>query len=270
MPASSSDRAALGVTTSRGITAARRAYARARAERWGATYVEREELTLEEVLDGFDAILVFERARVRLVDRLSDLAFHPGMAYRRIQRLSGGGTDPLIDAGRIARGQRVLDATLGLGQDALVAAAAVGRTGAVTGLEASRVLAAFVGEGLPTCALPPGTDPDIADVIRVHHTEAIEWLTGTDERFDVALLDPMFSRPKPAEPSFGVLRRYALPTPLSDDLVAAALARATTVVAKLADSSALTSLSTAPDSVRRSAAAVYVTFTGPRARKPAV
>lgn len=254
-------RARLGVTTSHRVTATRRSYARSSAEHWGATYVDRSDLPLPAALARFDAMLVFEQTLVRLVDESASISFHAGMAYQRIKRLAYGQLDPLVEAGGLRPGQRILDATLGFGQDALVAAAVAGPTGSVTGLEASRVLAAFAGEGLPTCRLPPRTDVDLAKAVTVVHAEATAWLAATRDRFDVALLDPMFSRPKRAHPAFAVLRRHAMPAPLTDALLDAALNRADTVVAKLDEPDSLAALTARPDSVRRTRSAVWATFT---------
>jgi 16S rRNA (guanine1516-N2)-methyltransferase len=255
------DSARLGVTSSRSVSEARRSYARSRADQWGVDYVERAGQSLSRTLHSFDALLVFEPTRLRLVDQAADICFHPGMAYQRIRRLSMGLTDPLVEAGKLHAGQRILDATLGFGHDALVAATVVGSTGSVTGLESSPILSAFADEGLPTCALPRGTDLDVAKVVTVHHAEATAWLATNEKRFDVALLDPMFSHPKRAHPSFATLRRHALHAPLTDALIAAVLRRATTAVAKLDHPDSLTALSTRPDSVRRTRSAVWATFT---------
>ena len=252
--------ARLGVTTSRRVTDARRSYARSRAEQWAAAYVVRRDQSLTRMLADFDALLVFDQSNVRLVDQDSAIGFHPGMAFQRIRRLTQGLADPLVEAGNLQPGQRILDATLGFGQDALVAASVVGTTGAVTALEASPVLSAFADEGLPTCVLPSGVDLDIAKVVTVHHAEAITWLAATDERFDVALLDPMFARPKRAHPSFATLRRHALHVPLTDALLRAALDRAALVVAKLDHPASLDVLSTRPVSVRRTRSAIWATF----------
>lgn len=254
------DRARLGVTTSHRVTEARRAHARSRAEQWGVAYVDRACQSLSLALSRFDALLVFEQAHVNLLDSAGGIRFHAGMAYQRIKRLSRGMADPLVQASGLRVGQRVLDATLGFGQDALVAAAVVGAAGSVTGLEASRVLSAFADAGLAGCALPPGTDLDVTKVVDVVHAEATAWLAATRDRFDVALLDPMFPQPKRAHPSFAMLRRHALPQPLTDALLTAALRRASTVVAKVDGPATLDRLSIRPASVHRTRSAIWTTF----------
>ncbi len=251
----------LGVTVTRQVTIARRAYARKQAERWGACFVPQGDQPLRRLVHRFDAVLVFEQDRLRLADRHGDMAFHPGMAYQRIKRLSYGVVDPLVEVGRILPGQRVLDATLGFGQDALVAAVAVGPTGGVVGLEASRALAAFAEEGLRGCALPKGTNLEVSHVICVQHAEAVTWLTTTRQAFDLVLLDPMFRQPKRAQPSFDLLRRHALHAPLDDLLLKAALEKASTVVVKLGDLASVATLSMKPELVRPTRSVVWARFT---------
>jgi hypothetical protein len=72
-----------------------------------------------------------------------------GHSYQRITRLYQRLAAPLVEAGRLSPDQHILEATLGFGQEALVAAASVGRTGSLTGLKASPILSAFADEGLP-------------------------------------------------------------------------------------------------------------------------
>jgi SAM-dependent methyltransferase len=103
----------------------------------------------------------------------------------------------------------VLDGTLGLGADALVAAVAVGPGGRVLGLESSPALAAWAGEGF---ARLPG---EAASRVRVECADHARWLEEAPERsFDVVVFDPMFRHPRPGTPGFGLLRRLADPRPL--------------------------------------------------------
>jgi len=75
--------------------------------------------------------------------------FHPNMAVNRVRPQAGGGArDILVKALELEAGQHVLDATLGIGADAIVMSQVVGETGVVWGLEASPVLACLVRWGL--------------------------------------------------------------------------------------------------------------------------
>src|SRR5690606_5651693 len=66
---------------------------------------------------------------------------------------------------------------------------------------------------------PGALDPASAP-LRVVHAEALAFLkTLPDASEDVILFDPMFSRPKKAQPAFEVLRRHATHVSLSPELL---------------------------------------------------
>ena len=80
---------------------------------------------------------------------------HPGMGLVRVRRLIRGEEhDPIVDIGELRAGDAVLDATFGYGQDALVAAWAVGEPGRVVGVEASPLLAGLALAGAPFWPAP--------------------------------------------------------------------------------------------------------------------
>lgn len=246
----------LAVTTSHRVTNERVTHARRSAARWGAVFLDRQGQSLRQMADEYDAVIVYDQCRVRLADRFSEVAFHPGMAHHRVLRVRRGLDDPLVEMGNIQPGQQVVDATLGFGRDTLVAAAAVGPTGKVVGLEASLALSAFADEGLRRSTYGPWSAS-----ICVRRAEAVEWLTHTNEEFDLAVLDPMFSQPRRAEPGFDLLRRHAVHTPLNDDLLNVALERARIVVVKVGDIEALSTLSYRPELIRRTNSAVWARYT---------
>jgi tRNA1(Val) A37 N6-methylase TrmN6 len=135
------------------------------------------------------------------------------MAHLRVLRARKGETDPLVAAAGLKPGDRVLDLTLGLGGDALVAAHATGTI--VTALEKDGLLAAFVQAGLRRLQ-KHGSDP--GKRIEIVHADHREWLRHQpDSAFDVVLIDPMFRRAGDAGPSFELLRMHADHTPLDQE-----------------------------------------------------
>jgi 16S rRNA (guanine1516-N2)-methyltransferase len=152
----------------------------------------------------------------------------PGMGALRAKRLRAlrahGASapdpterDPFLEAAGLRAGDAVLDCTLGLGADALVAATAVGARGKVVGIEVSPALAAWVAEGLRRL------DDDAAARIEVRGGDHEAILETLPERsFDVVLFDPMFRHARAEPAGFDLVRRLADPRPLSP----AALARA--------------------------------------------
>src|SRR5690349_6948700 len=102
--------------------------AQSRAAQWRLPFVPRgrKEPLGPMLRAAADALLVFEREGVSLWDEHGHFSFHPGMAHLRCQRVRSGEGDTLVKMAGLHRGEHVLDCTLGLAQDALVAAVAVG------------------------------------------------------------------------------------------------------------------------------------------------
>ncbi len=211
-----------------------------------------------------DAFLVFEADAVVLADPLGSLSFHPGMAHLRIKALEAGERDRLVEAGELRAGDSVLDCTLGLAQDALVAARAVGPEGRVVGLEKSFALWAVVSEGLGGKAYD-----ERSCAIDVRHADAASVLRESPAgSFDVVVFDPMFERPRKSQPAFEVLRRHADHSPLTPEVFEEArrVARRWVVVKGSRYSTDLKKLGLVPERASRSATTVFgrVAGLGPR------
>lgn len=204
------------VTTSLRPIPALVAESQACAARFSLRFLPRAGLALDALLADGGAALVFEQRTVRLLGAEGALVFHAGMAHLRKQRLDSGEGDTLVRLAGLRPGDAVLDCTLGQAQDARVAARAVGPSGRVTGVEHSLALAALQDAGFRR---PTSRDPRSA-AIRVVHAEALDVLRALPDRSeDVILFDPMFSRPKKAQPGFELLRRLAQEAPLSPELL---------------------------------------------------
>lgn len=108
-------------------------------------------------------------------------------AHRRRQ---GGGelVVKAVGASRATRPLAVIDATAGLGEDALVLAS---HGCQVTMLERSRVMAELLADGMRRAA----GDSELAPVLgrmRLVSDNAVTWLRDHPEEADVVYLDPMF------------------------------------------------------------------------------
>jgi SAM-dependent methyltransferase len=220
----------LAVTTPLHPSSADEADARAAAARHGLPYSARGRRSAAEVARaaGADALLVLSARGSTLVSAGEERRWSPGMGALRAKRLVRAGTggphpaarDPFLDAVELRAGDEVLDCTVGLAADALVAATAVGPGGRVVGIEASPALAAWVAEGLRRLEDPAARRIEIRTA---DHAEALAALP--DRSFDVVLFDPMFRHARAEPAGFDVVRRLADPRPLSP----AALVRATRV-----------------------------------------
>jgi hypothetical protein len=206
----------LAVTVSSSAKAALASIARARAEKWGLPYYERPRNTglTPHVGVVADAFLVLGGDGWSLTDAAGALQYSPGMAQVRLKRLDAGQAtlDVVVRLMELAEGDTVIDATLGLGADALVCARAVGPRGRVIGIERSLPLYALVSEGLARGGLPERCAP-----VEVRWGDALEVLKSMAAKSaDCVLFDPMFDKPKRSSPAFELLRRYASHEPLTE------------------------------------------------------
>jgi 16S rRNA (guanine1516-N2)-methyltransferase len=213
----------LAVTTPLRPSPAEEAEARAAAARHALPYAPRGKRALAAVLAaaGADAALLLSPGGATLVAGGEERRFSPGMGALRAKRLRArlGGRapdatehDPFLEASGLRDGDHVLDCTLGLAADALVAAVAVGPRGRVVGLEASPVLAAWVAEGLRRLG------DEAAARIEVRAGDHAGLLAALPERsFDVVVFDPMFRHGRAEPAGFDLVRRLADPRPLSEE-----------------------------------------------------
>lgn len=160
--------------------------------------------------------VVVEREGAHLVVDERRMDSHPGIGLVRVRRLQKGNeSDPLVELAGLRPGDRVLDATFGFGQDALVCAHAVGDEGRVDAFEASAPLAALAMAGMPHW---PSPAPPLARRISLTWGDARQALSLLPDRsYDVVCFDPMFRRPQSAQPDFELLRLLAEHAPLSPE-----------------------------------------------------
>ena len=200
-------------------------------------YVTRyENGSLDAMLQDFqlDALLIASRKGPQIYTREGMLFYHPGLGKVRWQRvMQRHENDNFLTALAVSPGQRVLDCTVGLAADALLASCAVGETGKVVGLEASLPLWFLTSCGV---AAYKGTIPALAQDLRrieIVHAEAGAYLaTIAADSFDAVYFDPMFRQPVRKSSEMTPLRPLAYSEPLSLQTVELALRAAPRVVIK--------------------------------------
>ena len=228
--------------------------ARAIAKTLGVRFVPyRRGVSVAVLLEDAAAVMSLHGDALVLVDAVGEIRWSTGMAEVRIRRLEDGieQDDHVLKTGALEPGDQVLDCTLGLAQDALVMAHAVGARGRVVGLERSRVLHAFAAMGL---GRQRGTRPG-ADIECIH-TDAAEFLARQARgSFDCVYFDPMFSKPTKSQPGFAFLRRHADLRPLTRELLGLAqrVARRWVVVKAAAQGGDLHRLGLRAEPFKRSA-----------------
>jgi 16S rRNA (guanine1516-N2)-methyltransferase len=236
--------------------------ARELANRFGLISVPRGRARLDELLAqaaGAPLLLLSER-HVELIRHSPSGVIvrergSQGMAILRLSRAMHGEIDPLVRVASLIPGDRVLDATLGLGGDALIAAHAT--QAPLLAFEHSPLLAAFTQAslhratgkgGLRKAALEAGARIEVQSA---DYNDALAKLA--DQSFDVVLFDPMFLSTVEAAPVFDVVRAHANPGQLSMEALAHArrIARRGVLVKDSPRGKELRRLGLAPIKVRR-------------------
>jgi 16S rRNA (guanine1516-N2)-methyltransferase len=227
------------------------------ARRFGLEARPRQGRPLHEIIAeaGGAPVLVLGEKRADLYDGNLSYRASAGLAFLRLLRAQKGDADPLVKAAGLGAGERVLDATLGLAGDALLAAQAT-RT-KVVGLEQSGLLGAFTQAGLtrlPGHGREPGR---LVEVVQADHRAYLKsQATGS---FDVVLLDPMFRVKGDAGPLFELLRAHGDHAPLSAEtlLEARRVAKRGVLVKDHARGEELTRLGMTPRLSRRMAVIAF-------------
>jgi 16S rRNA (guanine1516-N2)-methyltransferase len=214
-----SDDLKLIVTTSRLATRTTRDLARQKAAGWGLPYVRRMDRSLKFILhheeEGAGAAFVFGDDGLHLATAETQLRFELGTAALRLISMARGDHDLLVRAAELDAGDRVFDATLGLGRDAIVAAQAVGPGGEVIGAESNRALFILVSEGL--VVYDAGDESAVVTPVLGDSRQIL--CDAADDSFDVVIVDPMFSLPAKSDGNFEALREFADPTSLDPEWI---------------------------------------------------
>ena len=251
-------RHSVAVTTRANPSSADISQAESVAARWRVPLLARSRQgPLSRLFARCETLLVVERAGVSLWDVEGSARWSKGLAALRLKALDVGGQgEALVSVGKLAPGERILDCTLGLAQDARVAARLVGPKGSVLGLEASLPLAMLAQEGLRR-----EETQQRSATIDVRHADFRPFLKDAPVgSFDVVLFDPMFSRERGAQPSFALVRRLAQRDALQAETLAVArrVARRAVLVKAPRYGSELKVLGLRPEAASRSAPVVWV------------
>lgn len=199
--------------------------ARELADRYHVPYVPRGTSSLDELKGalGLDYLLTLDRDYHLFMEE-PPLHWHPSMAVPRLRQIAVDKPDIFLAASGLRAGQRILDCTLGLAADALVAAWAVGEEGAVLGLEASPVIAAITDWGLrrETSQFDSKKTPltALSRRISVLAIEALDYLRMQEtESWDVVYFDPMFRAANHQSAGINSLRPVACYAPFNQEML---------------------------------------------------
>ena len=185
-----------------------------------------------------DAVLVWEPGGPVLYVDDEKFFFHPSMAKNRLGLYRKKGIpDLMVRVCDIQPGDKILDCTLGLGADAIVAAY-FAKTDLV-GLESAVPLARVVKWGMKMYSTPfPWLEEAIKriQVIPRDHQSYLEECPS--DSFDIVYFDPMFQQPLLKSQPLNPLRKLADHRPLTEDSIeqACRVARKKVVLKERSDS----------------------------------
>lgn len=210
------------VTTIRKPDTASEIFAEELATRLGGKFIVREDFSFDTLkkIHGAENILLVKKNSVSVITAEGEFFFHPNTAHLRIKNLRGGEGDRLIDALKISDGSKVLDCTLGLGSDALVASYVVGSSGKVVALEVNPLIAEVVRHGMKNFS---DDTPHILEAMRrieVVTADCRDYLKNcADNSFDAVYFDPMFRHPVKSSSGLNPIRPLADSRPLTEEII---------------------------------------------------
>ncbi|MCE4042757.1 class I SAM-dependent methyltransferase [Lysinibacillus fusiformis] len=189
----------------------------------GATFEPRKKRSVRKMSEAFQANIIVagkNRYDYYAYGVEEPFFFHPNSAAFRLKRIARGEAEPFLEATQLQLGDTVLDCTLGLAADAMLAAYIVGETGRIVGLEANPNVAFIVGQGMQTYDTTELPLTACMRQIEVVQSEAVRYLkTLPANAFDVVYMDPMFEEAIEESNNFEALRRVGEHVTLTDEWV---------------------------------------------------
>ncbi|MBD1372939.1 class I SAM-dependent methyltransferase [Hazenella sp. IB182357] len=159
-------------------------------------YVERQKYNLPELFQQTSDVyaLVVTKKELRCVSRTGEVFFfHPNMSALRIKHLQSNQPDVMVTATQMQAGDTVLDCTMGMGADAIVASYAVGAKGKVIALESETAIAVIVQAGLQSYQTDRKALQEAMGRITVVNQNYEDYLSVCEsDSVDIVLFDPMF------------------------------------------------------------------------------
>jgi hypothetical protein len=190
---------------------------------WNIPYVKRGKSSINSLYNryGVSNIMIIDHEFNLILHKkeYEPIKYHPGMSIIRIKRLKAGNNDPMIDILKLKSGDTILDCTLGLSSDAILAQY-VAQNGQVTGLESNKLLALFTHYGLQNYHID---DKDIQaamkriQVINCDYNDFLE--NAPDNSFDYVYFDPMFRNTVENSNSMQVFKSHCCNEPLNEQAV---------------------------------------------------
>lgn len=217
----------LVVTTSHKPTSKEVEEAIALAASLSVPYVDRDRASLDRLFDHYqvDSAIIVSKQRLRYESKeRQSFYFHPNLSIVRLKQWTKGENDAMVRTANLSKGDMVLDCTLGMGADAIVASFVTGITGKVVGLESEPVLAHMVRHGLQRYQSGrSGIDAAMRRIEVVQTSYQTYLQQCPNDTFDVVMFDPMFRKTVHASKAMQMLKPLANPSAVDEVSVQHAL-----------------------------------------------
>lgn len=192
----------------------------------GIKYVPRQKKSLASLCNEHNArgIIVWQPAGPVLKLGREEFYFHPSMAKVRLTNFRKKKTiDPFMQACEFTEYDHILDCTLGLGADSIVASYFCAG-GKVVGLECSGIISHLIKWGMKMYKTDMSWLQEAIQRIKVINIEHVNYLRGLpDNSFDIVYFDPMFRAPLLKSQAISPLRELASPQPLREEAIKEAI-----------------------------------------------
>lgn len=192
-----------------------------------AFFIPRQKLSLVELQEKLkDDILIVGKEKIHYyrLHATEPLFFHPNIAMVRLKRLWNGEKDPFVEACQLEEGKTILDCTMGLAADSIVASSIIGGKGKIVGVEGNQMIYYLVKRGLREWQTNITALKQIMSRIEVlfgDHLQVLRQLE--DNSFDVVYFDPMFEDNVPGSIGISPLKVNAVYEPLKKETMMEAL-----------------------------------------------
>lgn len=194
------------------------------ARDWNLPFVERNNHSLQYFLGQSATLVVFTHNGLVLHTEQGSHFFHLNLAQLRIKNIQNGKHDHMVQAMQLQSGMTVLDCTLGLATDAVVASFVLGESGHLVGLETSYLLAKIAEDGLKHFVHDDKKVTAALRNIEVHAVDYDEYLPSlSDNAYDIVYFDPMFRHPVERSSQLNPIRQLTDSAALSLETLAIAL-----------------------------------------------
>ncbi|WP_026574264.1 class I SAM-dependent methyltransferase [Bacillus sp. UNC438CL73TsuS30] len=200
--------------------------ARNLAETLDIPYIPRKKKPISQIqkeASGSCLIVGKERLELYNQEHKEPFFFHPNSAMFRIKRLLNGDQDPFIEAADLSSGMSILDCTLGLASDAIVASFVVGLEGSVTGIEGQKYLSFLVKEGLQSWDSGYLEINSAMKRIKVNTSFSLDYLKSLpSSSINCVYFDPMFEESILESDGIRSLGNFALQHDLNEETISEA------------------------------------------------